>query len=67
MPWKSGTIMDSRLEFVRLAEQGGVSIAELCQRSVTPKTPGSGKVDICQKTETPLAAFQPPAGNNRQR
>jgi hypothetical protein len=39
----------------------------LCQRSVTPKTPGSGKVDICQKTETPLAAFQPPAGNNRQR
>src|SRR5919206_1923662 len=30
MPWKSGTIMDSRLEFVRLAEQGGVSVAELC-------------------------------------
>jgi transposase InsO family protein len=32
MPWKSGTIMDSRLEFVRLAEQGGVSVAELCRR-----------------------------------
>ena len=32
MPWKSGTIMDSRLEFVRLAEAGGVSVAELCRR-----------------------------------
>jgi transposase InsO family protein len=32
MPWKSGTIMDSRLEFVRLAEQGDVSVAELCRR-----------------------------------
>jgi transposase InsO family protein len=32
MPWKSGTIMDSRLDFVRLAEQGGVSVAELCRR-----------------------------------
>jgi len=32
MPWKSGTIMDNRLEFVRLAEQGGVSVAELCRR-----------------------------------
>jgi transposase-like protein len=32
MPWKSGTIMDSRLEFVRLAEQGDVSAAELCRR-----------------------------------
>jgi transposase-like protein len=32
MPWKSGTIMDNRLEFVRLAQQGGVSVAELCRR-----------------------------------
>jgi transposase InsO family protein len=32
MPWKSGTIMDSRLEFVRLAEAGDVSVAELCRR-----------------------------------
>src|ERR1700688_2872439 len=32
MPWKSGTIMDSRLEFVRLAGQGDVSVAELCRR-----------------------------------
>jgi transposase InsO family protein len=32
MPWKSCSIMQSRQEFVRLAEQGGVSIAELCRR-----------------------------------
>jgi transposase InsO family protein len=32
MPWKSGSIMDSRLEFVRLAAQGGLSVAELCRR-----------------------------------
>jgi transposase InsO family protein len=32
MPWKSGTIMDSRLEFVRLAEQGDISVAEVCRR-----------------------------------
>ena len=32
MPWKSVSIMDNRREFVRLAGQGGVSIAELCRR-----------------------------------
>lgn len=32
MPWKSISIMDSRVEFVRLSEQGGVSVAELCRR-----------------------------------
>jgi transposase InsO family protein len=32
MPWKSGTVMDSRQEFVRLVEQGGVSMTELCRR-----------------------------------
>ncbi len=32
MPWKSGTVMDSRQDFVRLAEQGDVSVAELCRR-----------------------------------
>ena len=32
MPWKSGTIMDSRLEFVRLASAGDVSVSELCRR-----------------------------------
>ncbi len=32
MSWKSLSIMESRREFVRLAEQGGVSIAELCRR-----------------------------------
>ena len=32
MGWRSGTVMDNRLEFVRLAEAGGVSISELCRR-----------------------------------
>jgi transposase InsO family protein len=32
MPWKSISIMRSRQEFVRLAEQADVSIAELCRR-----------------------------------
>jgi len=32
MPWKALSIMESRREFVRLAEQGAVSIAELCRR-----------------------------------
>lgn len=32
MPWKSLSIMENRQEFVRLAEQGGVSFAELCRR-----------------------------------
>ena len=32
MAWKSGTIMDSRLEFVRLVEQGDLSVSELCRR-----------------------------------
>jgi transposase-like protein len=32
MPWKCGTDMDSRHEFVRLAEERDVGIAELCRR-----------------------------------
>jgi transposase-like protein len=32
MPWKSGTVMDQRVEFVRLAEQGDIGFAELCRR-----------------------------------
>lgn len=32
MAWRSGTIMDSRLEFVRLADGGGISMAALCRR-----------------------------------
>jgi transposase InsO family protein len=32
MPWKSVSIMESRREFVRLAEQGDVTMAELCRR-----------------------------------
>lgn len=32
MPWKPVSIMDSRREFVRLAQQDGVGVAELCRR-----------------------------------
>ena len=32
MPWKSVSIMENRREFVRLAHQGGVSVAALCRR-----------------------------------
>ena len=32
MPWRSGTVMDSRLEFIRLAELGELSMTELCRR-----------------------------------
>src|ERR1700722_4460873 len=32
MPWRSVSIMENRQEFVRLAEQGEVSIAKLCRR-----------------------------------
>jgi len=32
MPWRSVSEMDQRLEFVRLCEAGGVSVAELCRR-----------------------------------
>ena len=32
MPWKSISIMQSRREFIRLVEQGDVSVAELCRR-----------------------------------
>jgi transposase-like protein len=32
MPWKMYSIMESRQEFIRLAEQGNVPVAELCRR-----------------------------------
>ncbi len=53
MPWKSGTIMDSRLEFVRLAEQGGVTVAELCAScNVRRRFPGSDKVSVISDDRT---------------
>ena len=32
MPWKAMSMTDQRREFVRLAESGEVSVAELCRR-----------------------------------
>ncbi|WP_254073240.1 IS481 family transposase [Acidisphaera sp. S103] len=40
MPWKSGTVMDSRREFVRLVEQGDISVAELCRRFAISRETG---------------------------
>lgn len=40
MPWKLVSIMDSRREFVGLAQRGGVSIAALCRRFGISRTTG---------------------------
>lgn len=32
MPWEAKSVMDQRREFVRLAQQGSVAVAELCRR-----------------------------------
>jgi len=42
MPWKSVSIMESRREFVRLAQRGGVSVAELCRRFGISRQTGFG-------------------------
>src|SRR5260370_32747647 len=42
MPWKSISIMQSRQEFVGLAEQGDVSVAELCRRFGISRQTGFG-------------------------
>ena len=42
MPWKSISIMDSRQEFVRLALQGDVAVAELCRRFGVSRQTGFG-------------------------
>jgi transposase InsO family protein len=44
MPWKSTSIMQSRLEFVRLADQGEVSVAELCRRFGISRQTGFGYI-----------------------
>jgi len=42
MPWRSVSIMENRQEFVRLAEQGGVSVADLCRRFGISRQTGFG-------------------------
>src|SRR5260370_37978260 len=42
MAWKSISIMQSRQEFVGLAEQGDVSVAELCRRFGISRQTGFG-------------------------
>jgi transposase InsO family protein len=65
MPWKSGTIMDSRLDFVRLAEAGGVSVAELCRRFGISRQTGhlylrryreAGDAGLADRSRRPLSS-----------
>lgn len=62
MGWRSGTVMDSRLEFVRLAEAGGVSISELCRRFGVSRQTGhvwlkryreAGEAGLCERSSRP--------------
>jgi transposase-like protein len=63
MPWKSISIMENRQEFVRLARQGGVSIAELCRRFGISRQTGftylrrhgeAGEVGLADRSRRPL-------------
>jgi transposase InsO family protein len=65
MPWKSGTIMDSRQEFVRLAETGDVSIAALCRRFGISRQTGhlylrrhreAGETGLADRSRRPLSS-----------
>ncbi len=40
MPWREASVVEQRLTFVRLAESGGVSFAELCRRFGISRTTG---------------------------
>ena len=65
MPWKSGTIMDHRQEFVRLAEAGDVSVAELCRRFGVSRQTGhlylrrhreAGEAGLADRSRRPLSS-----------
>jgi transposase InsO family protein len=65
MPWKSISVMESRLEFVRLAEQGGVSVAELCRRFGISRQTGfayiqryraEGEAGLAERSRRPLSS-----------
>jgi transposase InsO family protein len=65
MPWKSISIMENRQEFVRLARQGGVSIAELCRRFGISRQTGftylrrhgeAGEVGLADRSRRPLTS-----------
>ena len=65
MPWKSGTIMDHRQEFVRLAEAGDVSVAELCRRFGVSRQTGhlylrrhreAGESGLADRSRRPLSS-----------
>ena len=71
MPWKSISVMDSRLEFVRLCRGGGVSVAALCRRFGISRQTGhallrrhasGGDAALADRSRRPLASpMQTPA------
>jgi transposase InsO family protein len=65
MAWKSGTVMDSRQEFVVLAEQGELSMAELCRRFAISRETGyvylrryrtTGLAGLATRSSRPLSS-----------
>lgn len=65
MPWKSISVMDSRLEFVRLCLGGGVSVAALCRRFGISRQTGhallrrhaaGGDAALADRSRRPLAS-----------
>ena len=65
MGWRSGTVLDSRLEFVRLAGAGGVSIGELCRRFGVSRQTGhvwlqryreAGEAGLCDRSSRPRSS-----------
>ena len=65
MPWKSLSVMDSRVEFIRLCRAGGVSVAELCRRFGISRQTGhallrrhdlGGDAALADRSRRPLAS-----------
>jgi len=64
MPWRDVSVMDQRLEFVRLAMMEGANRRELCRRfGISPKTGykwlarhGAGEADLADRSRRPHAS-----------
>jgi transposase InsO family protein len=64
MPWKDVSVMDQRMEFVRLALAGGVPVAELCRRFGISRDTGhrllrrfreAGEAGLAERSRRPVA------------
>ncbi len=65
MPWRSWSVFEQRLEFVRLAESGSVPFAELCRRFEIKRDTGyqwlsryriEGAVGLVDRSRRPKSA-----------